>query len=48
LLGCYNIIKDEMSYKAGIVFLKYESQEEMDIKSTSINQLIRLEVKKSC
>ena len=43
-----DIIKDEMSYKAGIVFLKYESQEEMDIKSTSINQLIRLEVKKSC
>jgi len=38
-------IEDIMTYKAGIVFLKYSSEEEMKIKNKNINNLIRIGLK---
>jgi len=37
-------IEDFMTYKAGIVFLKYNSLEEMEEKTKKINELIKVEV----
>lgn len=39
-----DVIENFMTYKAGIVFLKYNSQEEMDKKTMQINQLIKIEL----
>lgn len=38
-------IEDFMTYKAGIVFLKYNSLVEMEEKTEKINELIKIEVK---
>jgi biotin carboxylase len=40
-----DIINDYLIYKAGIVFLKYETKEEMKEKTQKINKLIKLEIK---
>ena len=40
-----DVINDFMTYKAGIIFLKYNSLEEMNAKNKIINELIKIEFK---
>lgn len=40
-----DFIADKFTYKAGIVFLKFETKKEMDNKLSNINDLIKIKVK---